>query len=85
MKKHILITVSVLVISVLMAIPSQSATVDVLVGTWNTFSKPKLKISGIGSRSAENYGTVTLDQLATFNLHEVDTYFANGLVRTVVN
>ena len=73
MKKHILVAVSVLVIFVLMSTLSQSATVDDLVGTWDTFSQPKLKISGIGSRSAENYGTATLDQLGTFNLHEVDS------------
>lgn len=73
MRKPILIALSVLVMSVLVAIPSQSATVDDLVGTWRALSQPKLKISGIGSRSAENYGTATLDQLGTFNLHEVDS------------
>ena len=73
MRKLAMITVSVLVMSVFMATPLLSATMEDLAGTWDVLSQPKLKISGIGSRSAENYGTATLNLGGTFNLHEVDT------------
>jgi len=73
MRKLILTTLYVLGMSVCMAAPLFSATVGDLAGTWITSSEPKLKISGIGSRSAENNGTTTLNQIGTFNLHEEDS------------
>jgi hypothetical protein len=72
-KKHILIAISVLVISALTSTPSRSATVSDLAGVWDTWSVAKLKVSGVGSRSAENPSTTTLNQVGTFTLHEVDS------------
>jgi hypothetical protein len=51
------------------------------VGTWDTYSDAKLKISGIGSFSDENFSVTTLDLANTFVLTETSstgTYYYSG-------
>jgi hypothetical protein len=46
-----------------LCIPSFSATIDDIVGTWDAYSDAKLKISGIGSLSDQNFSETILDLL----------------------
>ncbi len=73
MRKLAMITVSVLVMSVFMVPPLLSATVEDLAGIWDTRSVAKLKISGVGSRTAETPGNATLNDSLTFALDEYDS------------
>jgi hypothetical protein len=70
MKKTSIFAVCFLVISVLMCTSSFSATIYDIVGTWDTYSQAKLKISGVGSFLDENPSTTVLGLDGTFSLSE---------------
>lgn len=70
MKKTTIFDISILIISVFVCSPSFSATIDDIVGTWDTYSQAKLKISGVGSFSDENFSETTLTLAGNFTLVE---------------
>ena len=81
MKKTSFFAICILIISVFVCTPSFSVTLDDIDGMWDTYSKAKLKISGIGSFSDENFSETTLDLANTFVLTETSstgTYYYSG-------
>jgi len=81
MKKTGIFVLGFLVLFMVFSISSFAATIDDIVGTWDTYSDAKLKISGIGSFSDENFSTTTLDLLSTFVLTETSStgiYYYSG-------
>jgi hypothetical protein len=70
MKKTSYFVICILVISVFVCTPSFSATIDDIVGTWDTYSQAKLKISGVGSFTDENFSETTLTLAGNFTLVE---------------
>lgn len=73
MKKTVFVAFSLVFVVMFMSTPLFSATVDDLVGIWETYNVSKLKISGVGSRTAENNTTTILTDDMTFTMHEVDS------------
>jgi hypothetical protein len=73
MKKTIMFVFSMLVLAMFISTPLFSATEEDLIGTWETHSVSKLRISRIGSTASDNYSTTTLNDNGTFTLAEVDS------------
>jgi hypothetical protein len=81
MKKVSIFTLGFLVLFMAFSVSSFSATINDMAGTWDTYSDAKLKISGIGSFSDENFSVTTLDLANTFVLTETSstgTYYYSG-------
>jgi hypothetical protein len=70
MKKLSFIAFVVFLTSIALCIPSFSANMDDIDGTWNTYSKAKLKISSVGSFTDENPSTTTLNVNGNLTLVE---------------
>ena len=73
MRKNVMLLFTMFVLTVLVSTPLFSATESDLIGTWNTYNVSKMKISRIGSRTANNYTTTTLTDVGTFTMHESDS------------
>jgi hypothetical protein len=72
MRKTVAFAFSMLALSMVVSIPLFAATEGDLIGTWNTYNVSKMKISRIGSRTANNDTTTTLTD-AAFTMHEIDS------------
>jgi hypothetical protein len=82
MKKLGFIALGIFLISLFFSVASYSATLDQIAGTWVTWSDAKLKITGIGSFTDQNYSETTLDVVNTFVLTETSstgTYYYTGI------
>jgi len=81
MKKIGFIALGIFLVSVFFPVSSFAAELADVVGTWVTWSDAKLRISGIGSFSDQNYSETTLDVFNAFVLTETSstgTYYYTG-------